>query len=444
MADIIKFTNEQFLDKEGLKKVFELLKNKYGADIEALKKLVGSWTNTASTETVIGAIEEIRKQIGEWDEVDFETIAQAVASLQKQIEDLDYDGAEGGTVITQVTQEDGKVTAAAANLTSADKTVTVNGLDLAVNIDNDTIVKDTDGKIGVSSNALAIDGEDAIDVEVNETGKTVKLNIATSDKVLSQSEAGLIANLELKYTPKSDTTNGKIELIGKDNTVISTFDTADFTVDGFLKSVAWKGDGSNDLVFTWNTDAGETVTEIDLSKYIDTYLAGDGLNLDSATKTFSVKVKEGDKYLTVDGVGVASQGIDEAIAAAVNALDAEVTSTDGEFITVKVTEVDGKITAVNVSEEDIASDTDLQAEIAARKDVTGIDADTYAANSDAEYISEATDLNDADVKLDAALKGVADKVSAIETDYIKYENLQPISITEIEELFNGTPANGQG
>lgn len=41
--------------------------------------------------------------------------------------------------------------------------------------------------------------------------------------------------------------------------------------------------------------------------------------------------------------------------AAIQALDAEVTSTDGSKVTVKVTEVDGKITAVNVTESDIAS-----------------------------------------------------------------------------------------
>lgn len=41
--------------------------------------------------------------------------------------------------------------------------------------------------------------------------------------------------------------------------------------------------------------------------------------------------------------------------AAIQALDAEVTSTDGSKVTVKVTEVDGVITAVNVTESDIAS-----------------------------------------------------------------------------------------
>ena len=58
-------------------------------------------------------------------------------------------------------------------------------------------------------------------------------------------------------------------------------------------------------------------------------------------------------------------------------------------------------------------DTDLDAEIAARKAVDGQNGQTYAANASANYISEATSLNDADVKLDAALKGVSNKVDGI-------------------------------
>lgn len=487
MADTIKFTNKKFLDEDGLKKVFELLKNKYGADIEALKKLVGSWTDTASEESVIEAIEEIREQIGDFDSAQLESIVAAIVTnqtdikgLQDAIADMDYTGATGGSVITQVTQEDGKVTATAANLTSGDKTVTVNGLDLAVNIDGDTIVKDSNGKLSVSASATAVSGKEAIAVgTATEGGKEVSLKIDTTDKVLSQTNAGLLANLELKYTKKTDTANGKIELIGKNGEVISTFDTTDFTVDGFLKSVEWSTESGkeNVLVFTWNTDAGETVTPIDLTKYIDTYTNGDGLDL--ADKKFSVKIKDGDKYLTVGEDGVASKGIDDAISTAVGnlktelvgdaeeltdfgavedeinnlkesltttieGLDADVTSTGGEFVTVQVTEEDGVITAVTVTETDIASKTALDAETTARKAVTGVQADTYSPKADANYIQTATSLKDADEKLDAALKGVADKVDAIETDYVKYADLQPLTPDEIVALFNGTPASGQG
>ena len=65
-------------------------------------------------------------------------------------------------------------------------------------------------------------------------------------------------------------------------------------------------------------------------------------------------------------------------------------------------------TALNGLEETKAEKTALDAEIAARKAVDGQNGDTYAANTSANYISGATTLNDADIKLDAALKAVDD------------------------------------
>ena len=64
---------------------------------------------------------------------------------------------------------------------------------------------------------------------------------------------------------------------------------------------------------------------------------------------------------------------------------------------------DGSVTyTVNLT--DVASKTALDAEITARKDVDGQNGPTYAANGGTNYISGAISLNDADVKLDAALK----------------------------------------
>lgn len=62
---------------------------------------------------------------------------------------------------------------------------------------------------------------------------------------------------------------------------------------------------------------------------------------------------------------------------------------------------------------DVASETALTAEIAARKAVDGQDGQTYAANTGANYISDATSLNDADVKLDTALSSVSGKVDTL-------------------------------
>ena len=65
-------------------------------------------------------------------------------------------------------------------------------------------------------------------------------------------------------------------------------------------------------------------------------------------------------------------------------------------------------TALNGLEATKAEKTALDAEIAARKDVDGQNGDKYAANANVNYIGDATSLNDADVKLDAALKTLDD------------------------------------
>lgn len=50
---------------------------------------------------------------------------------------------------------------------------------------------------------------------------------------------------------------------------------------------------------------------------------------------------------------------------------------------------------------------------AARKAVTGQNTSAYVANEDANYISKATSMNDADLKLDAQIKKNADAIASL-------------------------------
>ena len=77
-------------------------------------------------------------------------------------------------------------------------------------------------------------------------------------------------------------------------------------------------------------------------------------------------------------------------------------------------ETDGS-TTYTINLTDVASKAALDDEIAARKAVDGQSGDTYVANGKSNYISGATSLNDADVKLDAALKVEADRAKSAET-----------------------------
>lgn len=90
--------------------------------------------------------------------------------------------------------------------------------------------------------------------------------------------------------------------------------------------------------------------------------------------------------------------------------------TESSSVTEALSKVDNVITekaevisaALNDLEATKAEKTALDDEIKARKAVDGQDGDKYAANTNVSYIGNATSLNDADVKLDAALKKVDD------------------------------------
>ena len=81
----------------------------------------------------------------------------------------------------------------------------------------------------------------------------------------------------------------------------------------------------------------------------------------------------------------------------------------------------------------VASATDLTDEITARKAVDGQNGQTYTANSETTYISDATSLNNADVKLDTAIADLADVVE--ENELVTSASLNDLN-TRIVDLEN--------
>ena len=106
---------------------------------------------------------------------------------------------------------------------------------------------------------------------------------------------------------------------------------------------------------------------------------------------------------TVNGaISKLENQIDKAKAAATTKV-VEGTDAGNNMTITPTTGADGSVT-YTVDLADVASATALTAEIAARKAVDGQNGDTYAANASTNFISDATSLNDADIKLDAAIK----------------------------------------
>lgn len=116
----------------------------------------------------------------------------------------------------------------------------------------------------------------------------------------------------------------------------------------------------------------------------------------------------------VENGGIKIKGVKDEITRQINELDATVSSgsTSGTVtsghISISITETDGKLTSTTLSETNIASKSDLDDEITARKAVDGQSGQTYTANNSTNYIKTATSLNDADIKLDNAIKAIND------------------------------------
>lgn len=169
--------------------------------------------------------------------------------------------------------------------------------------------------------AIEYTGEEAITVDED---KKITLVIEAGNKLLSQGENGLTSTLSLNY----DKENKKIKLLGIDSAEIASIDTDDFVVDGFLASVEYEKDGeeeTDNLVFTWNTDAGLTETKINLAKYIDIYTAGNGIDIVGKDKAINVKLDSASEtFLTVGADGVKLSGVQDAIDAALTWNEKEV------------------------------------------------------------------------------------------------------------------------
>lgn len=173
--------------------------------------------------------------------------------------------------------------------------------------------------------------------------------------------------------------------------------------------------------------------------------AVEGLDFDDTAKAgqYVSKVSETDGKIAVERANVseavlneyakgskatavaASDTINQAISKLENQVDAAKAAAttkvvegtdDGNNLSIAFakSDADGS-TTYTINLTDVASKAALDAEIAARKAVDGQDGQTYAANTGTNYISDAISLNDADKKLDAALKVEVDRAKRAET-----------------------------
>ena len=429
----------------------------YGGD-GTNSKSITIFDNEGSKSDTNTEINNLRKEI----ETQIQnTLTSANTYTDKEIAKLDVpDSPVDNNFVTSVSESDGKITVQRAAMASPTKTVSVTkadggGVNLDVNIDGKTIVKNTDGKISVASAALTqYVGENAVTVSSADTSnnKTVSLKINSGDKVLSQDTNGLSTTLSIAY----DSSTRKLQLKGKGGNLISDIDATAFVKDGMLNDTAvftasattqsitfgeketitdpvptgpvarvvpnssntheYSGLTINHhyLAFEFKVDGDDTQPYkyeiLDATDIIDVYKNGNGLEL--TDHTFSVKLaQDSENFLTIDEDGVKISGVTDAIAAAAASAKTEVKkATDDQHIDVTSAATDGHVT-YTISSNDIASATELTTV----KTSIGLGADGSHKPTSGNYTSSAATVTEEIAALDTKVKENADNITNLNT-----------------------------
>lgn len=168
-------------------------------------------------------------------------------------------------------------------------------------------------KLDISGNVNLSQSANGLKASVVIPAPTVT-GVATGDKVLGLSGTKLSSTLNLKY----DSTNKKIKLLGIGDAKIAEIDATDFIKDGMVDNVSFDAT-SKTLTITFNTVSGKEAIPVDLSSLVDTYTAGNGIDI---TKNV-VSVKRdtnSEKFLSVGTNGVKLSGVQGEIDTAKNAV----------------------------------------------------------------------------------------------------------------------------
>lgn len=130
--------------------------------------------------------------------------------------------------------------------------------------------------------------------------------LGSANTLLMKDSDGLIATASLKL----EGTDLKMYGFSDQNEAVSTVDLTPIILkDTFIESAQLQGD---ELVLTFNTEAGKEALKVDLTKYLDPVEVGDGL--EKQTNTIKIKLDDsGEDYLSISEAGLKIDGIESKI-----------------------------------------------------------------------------------------------------------------------------------
>lgn len=417
--------------------------------------------------TVEGALAEIASEIDAMDKTAsaedgkvVTTISETdgiVSETKANVKDLQLGGYTKDTTATGDIASSDTINAALSKLENKAAAITIDNADGSINVSTGATGTDINVNIKSGEKVIKKDGNNGIytDIDLVKITTGLPAEIKERYQLLASDDSQIGANIdiykdshivsitydedtqELVYTyldVSGATQTTRIDLSELvleaefESGVTATDHVVHGVVDSTSESFLTVGAGGFKLAGVQDAidDAIEALDVTDDTAVAGQYVAAieetDGIVAVKTRANVSEAVLNNYSKGSASGAVASTDTINEAIGKIEARLDGELAALDatvsGETsdgkVNVKVTETDGKITAVDVVGTDIASDSALTAEITARKAVDGQNGDTYAANSNKEFISGATSLNDADIKLNDALKAEETRAKAAE------------------------------
>ena len=386
--DILTLVGIMYEDQSGAKSItiidVEDLKSDAKVEVDALKKAVDDLKGNPSTSTSGDTSVEGAKKY-----------------TDGKIAELDVtDAAEENKYVSSVSETDGKITVSRTAIPIVGVTDTkendkfVTSIKLEGNIVQAERAKITSSQVS----------REATDI----TGDTV-------EKALAEVKGSSIVSLS--STTPSDGTSSVLKkyTLYQNNEKIGEIDIPkDLVVtSGSVVKGTWSGN-----VFTESESGNGTALKLVIANqkepvYINTldlvkdHVGVSGISI-SDTNQISIKIADGNEgdFLKLDAEGLKLVGVGEAIKKSATVVEKK---SNDAHITVESRTENGHI-VYTIGSDNIASADSITAETATRKVIEGQSGNTYTANTGATYISGATSLNDADVKLDEAIKNLSSSV----------------------------------
>lgn len=423
--DILTLVGIMYEDQSGAKSItiidVEDLKSDAKVEVDALKKAVDDLKGNPSTSTSGDTSVEGAKRY-----------------TDGKIAELDVnDEAEVNKYVSSVSETDGKITVSRTAIPIIGVTDSkVDGKFVtSIKLEGNTVQAEraqiTSSQVSrVATDITGVTVEDAL-AEVKDSSIVTLSSTTPSDGTSSVLK---------KYTlTQNGEKIGDID-IPKD-LVVTSGSVVKGTWSGNVFTEVESGNGTALKLVIANQTEPVYINTLDLVK---DHVGGNGISI-SDKNEISIKIADGNEgdFLKLDAEGLKLVGVDAAIKKSATVVEKKA---DDAHITVSSRTENGHV-VYTIGSVNIASADSITAETETRKAIEGQSGDTYTANTGATYISGATSLNDADVKLDEAIKNLSSsvgKATILEGNGISVDNT-PTNGTKVSvKLDNKGTTHGSG